>query len=340
MTVAMPAPGGYGKSTVLTELARIYVAAGMRVLGPADVPAETDRPSPSPVRRGPRRAARRRRPPTRPRPCWTISSVSSRRCRADGRGLPPVAAAGRAGRPGRAARPDWAAAAARAVGPRPRGRVSGRPHGDAANAAAGGLRGDADRWRARFVAHLGAALEAGSGWAEQAEPQLPSSAIAALRPDLDRLDPEVERYLLAVEAGVGRHGRTARRAAGPGRRRRARHHGRGAGHRPVRCSDGTLLPIARRAVSVLVPAERRIDVRQRLAELQRARGGPVLDLARSLLGTGVGGAGVAAVFEAAALRRWARSRRWRRRCSRRRVAAGTPLADARGWLGAGGGALR
>jgi DNA-binding CsgD family transcriptional regulator len=57
--------------------------------------------------------------------------------------------------------------------------------------------------------------------------------------------------------------------------------------------DGRLVPLAQRAI----PVERRIEVRRRLAELQLERGGPVLPLARSLLGTGVSSP---AVFEAAA----------------------------------------
>jgi DNA-binding CsgD family transcriptional regulator len=181
------------------------------------------------------------------------------------------------------------------------------------------------------VVHVGDALVEGTGWLDQPEPQLPRSAIDALRPDLDRLDQEVERFLLAVEAGVGRHvellgallGRSgdelgdvmdAARATG------------------LLGTDGALLPIARRAVSILVPAERRIGIRQRLAEIQHERGGPVLDLARSLLGTGVGGTGVAAVFQAAAAEAMATRPALAAKLFAAAAAAGTPVTElAAGW---------
>ena len=136
-------------------------------------------------------------------------------------------------------------------------------------------------------------------WLEQPDPQVPRSVVDAMRPDLDRLDADVERYLLAVEAGVGRHGELLAALLGRDTDGLAdvMEAARATG---LLGADGALLPLARRAVAVLVPAERRIGIRQRLAELQHERGGPVLDLARALLGTGVGGAGVAAVFRAAA----------------------------------------
>lgn len=299
MTVAMPAPGGYGKTTVLAELARLYRAAGVRVLGPADVPAETlamaepvaagaadpavllvdDAHQLGPgllgdlaglVATGPVRMVVAYRP-------WPRSPELTNLVDLLGRAGPQLP-----------------------LGPWDREHVATCLADHIAPSATvldfvmtqtGGV--------PRFVAHLAAALDAGSGWAEQPEPQLPRSVIAALRPDLDRLDPEVERYLLAVEAGVGRHVELL--AALLGRDVDGVHDIMDAARATgLLGSDGALLPIARRAVGVLVPAERRINVRQRLAESQRARGGPVLDLARSLLGTGVGGVGVAAVFQAAA----------------------------------------
>jgi DNA-binding CsgD family transcriptional regulator len=183
----------------------------------------------------------------------------------------------------------------------------------------------------RYVGHIADALAGGAGWLAQPDPQVPRSVLDALRPDLDRLDVDVERFLLAVEAGVGRHvellgallGRDgeelvdvmdAARATG------------------LLGADGGLLPLARRAVAVLVPAERRIGIRQRLAEIQHERGGPVLDLARPLLGTGVGGSGVAAVFAAAAVEALPARPALAAKLYAASAAAGTPLtALTAGW---------
>ncbi len=324
LTVAVPAPGGYGKTTVLAELARIYRAAGVRVLGPSDVPAETlaatepvaaGAADPAVllvddahqlgaallddlaglVATGPVRMVVAYRPWPRPAELGTLVDLLGR----TGPQLPL----------GPWDRDHIAACLADHISP----TVTLL---DFVLTQTGGV--------PRLVALLAAALEAGSGWAEQPEPQLPRSAIAALRPDLDRLDPEVERYLLAVEAGVGRHAELL--AALMGRDIDGVHDimeaARATG---LLGSDGTLLPIARRAVGVLVPAERRINVRQKLAESQQARGGPVLDLARSLLGTGVGGVGVAGVFQAAAFEAAASQPALSAKMFTAAVAAGMPL---------------
>ena len=59
--------------------------------------------------------------------------------------------------------------------------------------------------------------------------------------------------------------------------------------------------MAARAVGPLhAQAERQVDVRRRIGQLRRSRGEPVLPVARSLVGTGLAGAGIAATFEAAA----------------------------------------
>ena len=131
------------------------------------------------------------------------------------------------------------------------------------------------------------------------ELSVPASALAEFRPEFARLDPDVLRYLLAADAGVGLHldllvdlldadadavGDTVTAARSTG----------------LVGAAGTLQPIARRALRALVPVERRVWIRQRLAELQLARGGQVLALVRPLVGAGVGGAGTAIAFEAAA----------------------------------------
>ena len=96
--------------------------------------------------------------------------------------------------------------------------------------------------------------------------------------------------------------------------------------------DGSLLPISRAALAALIPAERRVAVRQRLAELQLAAGGPVLPLAGGLLGTGVVGARAAAVFHAAAREAAADQPELAARLFHAAAAAGTPVtAVGAGW---------
>lgn len=324
LTAAVPAPAGYGKTTVLAELARIYRDAGIRVLGPggdgcADIGADDTEPAALLVDDAHQVGA------AALRELVALASNSSARMVVAYRPWPRsdelttlVELLGRAG-------PQLP------LGPWDREHVSaylgeqlsvtpGNDVVDFVTAQTGGV--------PRFVAHV---AEAGIGWADQPDPQLPRSVLGALRPDLDRLDPDVERYLLAVEAGVGRHVELlgdllGRDADGLSELMEA---ARATG---LLGADGALLPIARRAVAALVPAERRIGVRQRLAELQRERGGPVLDLARSLLGTGVGGAGVAAVFQVAAVEAMAAQPALAAKMFTAAVAAGTPVtALAAGW---------
>ncbi|USX49484.1 LuxR family transcriptional regulator [Lentzea sp. HUAS12] len=135
----------------------------------------------------------------------------------------------------------------------------------------------------RFVERLGATSE------------VSADALAAFRAELDWLDPDLQKFLIAAEAGAGQRLDLlsalldkdfdevsdiieAARATG------------------MLAEDGTLLPLALRAVGSLTRTERRIAVRQKLAQLQLDRGGPVLDLVRPLLDTGIGGP----VFVAAA----------------------------------------
>jgi DNA-binding CsgD family transcriptional regulator len=322
-TVAIPAPGGYGKTTVLAELARIYQAAGVRTLGPADTADVTGT-----------------------EPTVLLVDDAHQLGQALLAELVAVASAG-AARMVVAYRPWPRSVELTALvdllgptgpqlplGPWDREHVAASltdrltvPPGasavDFVHAQTGGV--------PRFVSLVVAALADGTGWLEQEEPALPRSVLAALRPDLDLLDPEVETYLLAVEAGVGRHVELladllGRDADGM---RDMMDAARATG---LLGADGGLLPVVRRAVAVIVPAERRLGVRQRLAELQRERGGPVLDLARSLLGTGVGGAGVAAVFKTAAVEALAAQPALAARMFAGAVAAGTPVtALASGW---------
>lgn len=126
--------------------------------------------------------------------------------------------------------------------------------------------------------------------------EVPPEAVAAFRADLDWLDADLQKFLLVAEAGAGQRldllGSLLDKDV-----EEVMEAGRATG---LLAQDGTLVPIVRRAVAVLSRVERRVAVRQRLAELQLRTGGPVLDLVRPLLGSGIGGPGVAEAFQAAA----------------------------------------
>ncbi len=129
--------------------------------------------------------------------------------------------------------------------------------------------------------------------------EVPVAALAEFRAEFGRLDDDGLRFMLAADAGVGLHldllvdllDRDATQVADIVEAARST---------GLVGTAGALLPIARRAIRALVPVERRAWMRQRLAELQLARGGQVLALVRPLLGTGIGGAAAATAFEAAA----------------------------------------
>ncbi|WP_436534942.1 LuxR C-terminal-related transcriptional regulator [Actinoplanes sp. HUAS TT8] len=130
----------------------------------------------------------------------------------------------------------------------------------------------------RYVARVAEALTA----ADVAAGRMPVAALAGFAPELDELEPDVRTLLLAAEAGAGLSfdlvaallGRDAGAVA------ELVDAGRATG---LLAADGTLVPLARRAIAALGPIGHRIDVRQRLAALQLARGGPVLPLVRPLL---------------------------------------------------------
>ncbi len=123
--------------------------------------------------------------------------------------------------------------------------------------------------------------------------------LAEFRAELDALDDDVHRYLIAAEAGAGRNldllaALLNRERDGlPGIFDGARATG-------LLGEDDVLLPIAAEAVRAWGSPGWRLTVLQRLVELQLRDGLPVLELARSLLGTGSSGASAAAAFEAAA----------------------------------------
>lgn len=142
-----------------------------------------------------------------------------------------------------------------------------------------------------FVARLASAIGD--------EPEVPARSLAEFRPEFDRLGSETLLLLLAAKAGAGLDadllgGLLGRDHLGVADAVDA---ARATG---LLAHDGTLLPIAARALDALIPADRRLAVSQRLVRLQLQRGGPVLTLVRPLLGSGYTGAEAAAAFEAAA----------------------------------------
>ena len=156
--------------------------------------------------------------------------------------------------------------------------------------------------------------------------EVTAEAVTAFRPELDWLDGDLQKFLLAAEAGAGLRldllGSLLDKdfdAVGE-----VIDAGRATG---LLAQDGTLVPLARRAVALLSRAERRIAVRQRLAELQLASGGPVLDLVRPLIGTGVGGPGIADAFQTAAAEALDADPALAARLLAASAAAGAPNAD-------------
>lgn len=142
-----------------------------------------------------------------------------------------------------------------------------------------------------FVARLARTLDT--------DLDVPAPALAEFRHELSRLDERVLRFLLAADAGVGLNldllADLLDTAAGTVSEvvEAARATG-------LVGTAGSLVPIAQRAIRAQVPVERRVWIRQRLAEARLARGGQVLPLMRPLVNTGIGGDNAAAAFEAAA----------------------------------------
>ncbi|GII24869.1 LuxR C-terminal-related transcriptional regulator [Planosporangium mesophilum] len=128
--------------------------------------------------------------------------------------------------------------------------------------------------------------------------ETPQAAVIQFGADLDDLDDDVRRLLLAAatEVDLPVHLLSTLLSMDPD-----------AVDEIVRAARATgllgpgdrLPPIARRAVAALSPTTHRIAVWQRLAELQTQRGASVLPLARALLGAGAADASLAAVYETA-----------------------------------------
>ncbi|MDQ7809427.1 helix-turn-helix transcriptional regulator [Amycolatopsis sp. A133] len=144
-----------------------------------------------------------------------------------------------------------------------------------------------------------AELHARSGGVPRLAERALLGRLEEFRPELDELDDDVLRYLIAAEAGAGRNLDLlcALLDRGPDQLPAIVEGARATG---LLAPDDTLLPLAAAAVRDFGPPARRLTTVQRLVELQLANGLPVLDLARSLLGTGSTGASAAAAFAAAA----------------------------------------
>lgn len=324
LRVAILAAGGYGKTTLLGELDQIYRRAGVRVVpleealadpaaGQAVLVDDAHR-LPDGQLRGLVQLVEQTTRATGPavvvayRP-WPVCPALTELATLLGRGRPPV-------QPGPFDRARLAELLAARTGSEPGPALVAFVH-----AQTGGV--------PRLVDCLAGALAAGVQLNPEAE--LPAAAVGPLRHHLDHVDPDVQRFLLAAEAGVGLHlellaALLDRDADAVGEIMDA---ARATG---LLAPEGALLPMARRAVRALIPAQRRIAVRQQLTELQRERGGPVLPLARSLLGTGVAGASVAAAFQAAAEEAVAGDPGLAARFYAAAVTAGKPAAEvAAGW---------
>jgi len=134
----------------------------------------------------------------------------------------------------------------------------------------------------RYVARLADALAGRPG---EVPARVPAAALAPFALELGELDADLRTLLLAVEAGAGRSFDLIARLLGRDPRQVAELVAAGQATGMLG-PDGTMAPLARHALAALGPIAERIDVRQRLADLQLARGGPVLPLVRHLLPEG------------------------------------------------------
>jgi DNA-binding CsgD family transcriptional regulator len=152
----------------------------------------------------------------------------------------------------------------------------------------------------RFVDRLAWAIRAGGAAVAGALPtEAPQSAVIQFGADLEDLDVDVQRLLLAATTGIELSipllsALLATDPDGVDELLRA------AGATGLVGPSNTLPPIAQRAVASLSPAAHRTAVWQRLAELQLQRGAPVLPLVRPLHRAGITGESLAAAFETAA----------------------------------------
>jgi len=128
-----------------------------------------------------------------------------------------------------------------------------------------------------YVSRLAGALTGA-----EAPARVPAAALAPFAAELDELDPDLRTLLLAVEAGAGLSFDLLAGLLGRDQRTVAELVAAGQATGMLG-PDGAMVPLARQALAALGPIAQRIDVRQRLAALRMARGGPVLPLVRQLL---------------------------------------------------------
>ncbi|WP_329103043.1 LuxR C-terminal-related transcriptional regulator [Micromonospora sp. NBC_01699] len=309
LTVAVTAPGGYGKSALLHELAGIYRRAGHPVLDGWPVGATAPEPGAvllvddAHLLDGARLRELRHRLDTGPvrlvvayRP-WPRPAALVELAEQLSRDRPPLLLA-----PFTAQR--TAARLANTYGHRPEPALVSFVQGQT-----GGV--------PRFVERLAAALRPESGGPTQPPTQpparpaeagaeaggtghrVPPAALLPFGTEVADLTWPVRRLLLAVAAGVplpvdllG-----ALLEQDPDGVDETLAEARASG---LLGPDDRLPPIVERAVTSLSPASQRTAVWQRLAELQRGRGAPVLPLVRSMLTPGVGGEYAGPTIEAAA----------------------------------------
>ncbi|HWD06885.1 MAG TPA: LuxR C-terminal-related transcriptional regulator [Amycolatopsis sp.] len=143
------------------------------------------------------------------------------------------------------------------------------------------------------------ALHARTGGVPRLVARTLTGRLGEFRTELAELDDDVQRYLIAAEAGADRNLDLlcALLERTPDGLPEVVDGARATG---LLDANDALLPAAAEAVRAYGPPARRLAVLQQLVEVQLRGGLPVLDLARSLLDTGSSGASVAAAFAAAA----------------------------------------
>ncbi|WP_199509949.1 helix-turn-helix transcriptional regulator [Nucisporomicrobium flavum] len=134
----------------------------------------------------------------------------------------------------------------------------------------------------RYLDRLVTGLAAGSGVAGTPLERAPEPALAPFAADLDEVDADTLTVLLAVEAGAGLSLTVvaALLDRDPEQATALLATAKATG---MLAASGALVPLARQALAMHGPVAQRIDIRRRMAEWQLARGGSVLPLMRSLL---------------------------------------------------------
>ncbi|EWM12614.1 hypothetical protein [Kutzneria sp. 744] len=277
--VGVRAPGGYGKTALLTRWAKIYRDAGV------------------PVYDG------RQELPTRDAAVLVDDAhqLDDERLRA----LRALAASGSAQLaiayrpwPRRAALTDLVEAVTRVRPPVLLGPLSRAQIGERAGLLLGAkpsedlvdLVGKQTGGVPRFVDRLVKAVS------ETADCSVPAAAVEGFRYEVDNLDDDVRRVLLATALGAATDLLVSLLGLDLDALGDAMDGARASG---LLDDYGILLPIAQRALIALSPWERRLSLHQRLIEIQLARSGALLPLVRPLLGAPVSGPLFASAFKMA-----------------------------------------